>query len=653
MPKKRKKQKKSAVFNKRTLSNKIITGIVDLTSKGYAYIKSDEIQEDVFVSQKNLNHALNGDKVKVYLHPKTKKNHLEGEVTEIIVPAKKTFVGIIKTSGSFALLIPDNRRMPYDIIIPLNMLNNANDGQKAIVRIINWQRNSNNPVGEVVEVLGYPGDADVEIYSILAEFELPHKFPKIIVQAAEKIPAEITEKEITKRKDFRKTLTFTIDPEDAKDFDDALSIRKLENGNTEVGIHIADVTHYVIPGTSIDKEAFKRGTSVYLVDRVIPMLPERLSNFICSLRPDEDKLCYSAVFELDDNANIHNEWFGRTIIRSNKRFAYQEVQKIIEAKQGDFSKEILILNKFAQKLKKKRFENGSLAFEKAEVKFTLDEKGFPVNVYFQEHKEAHKLIEEFMLLANKKVAEIIGKPKVHKKAKTFVYRIHDKPDIDKLNSLSHLIKRFGYRIKTTSDKEITLSINKLLNDISGKKEQNIIETLTIRVMAKAVYSTNNIGHYGLAFSHYTHFTSPIRRYPDMMTHRLLDLYLNGEKSVNSIKYEIMCRHSSEMEQKAVDAERASVKYKQVEFMSDKIGEQFDGIISGVTKWGLYVEIVENKCEGMLPLRELIDDFYIFDENNYCLIGNRKKKKYQLGDNIKIEVLSADVLKRQLDFGFKV
>jgi ribonuclease R len=570
-------------------------------------------------------------------------------VVEILKRHRDLFVGVIDISNHFAFLIPEHNQLPYDIFIPLNKLNNAQKGQKVIARIVDWPERQKNPVGEVIEVLGTPGENEVEMHSILAEFGLPMDIPKKVLQAADKIPDEITEEEISKRRDFRDITTFTIDPFDAKDFDDALSIEKLENGNLSVGIHIADVTHYVRPNTILEKEAFNRATSVYLVDRVVPMLPERLSNKICSLRPNEDKLVFSAVFEINEKTNIVKQWFGKSIINSNKRFTYEDAQNIIETKTGPLSDEILTLHDLAQKLRAKRFKSGAIAFERSEVKFELDENANPIGVYLKENKESNQLIEEFMLLANKKVAEFIGKPDGKKNIKTFVYRIHDEPKQDRLGAFANFIKRFGYQVQTQSGKKIAGSINQLLKDVRGKNEQTVVETLAIRTMAKAEYSTKNIGHYGLAFDYYSHFTSPIRRYPDMMVHRMLEHYLNGGKSYPQEKYEEMCKHSSEMEQLAVNAERASIKYKQVEFMKDNVGKEFMGIISGVTQWGLYVEIVENKCEGMIPVRTLTDDFYEYDEAEFALIGSRTKVRYTIGDEVKIKVVATNLDKRQLDF----
>ncbi len=626
-----------------------IIGKVDLTAKGSAYIVSDQIDKDVFVAAKNLGHALNDDIVKVYVYAQRKRQHVEGEVVEIIKRSRDTFVGIVEVSKHFAFLVPESNQMPFDIFIPLDKLNKAQSGMKAVAKIAEWPEKQKNPIGEIIEVLGKPGENNTEMHAILAEFGLPYKFHERVLQYAEDLPEDITEEEIAKRRDFRSIPTFTIDPFDAKDFDDALSFRELKNGNIEVGVHIADVTHYVRPNTVLEKEAFQRATSVYLVDRVVPMLPEKLSNKVCSLRPNEDKLCYSAVFELDAKAHIVNQWFGRTIINSDRRFTYEEAQEVIETGKGDMQHEILTLHNLAQKLRTKRFEQGSISFERSEVKFQLDENAKPIGVYLKENKESNQLIEEFMLLANKKVAEFIGKPGPDKKTRTFVYRVHDEPNKDKLGAFAQFIKRFGYTVQTKSPKKIAESINNLLSDVQGKAEQTVVETLAIRTMARAEYSTKNLGHYGLAFDYYTHFTSPIRRYPDMMVHRLLDHYLAGGKSVDANKYEEFCKHSSDMEQLATNAERASVKYKQVEFMKDNVGKEFEGVISGVTQWGIYVELIDSKCEGMVPVRTITDDFYEYDEAEFALIGSRTKKRYTMGDNVKIKVVSANMLKKQLDF----
>ncbi|MCU0474348.1 MAG: ribonuclease R [Bacteroidales bacterium] len=623
-----------------------ITGTVDMTRMGYGFILTDDIEEDVFVSAKNLRTALHGDKVKVWLFAKRKGARPEGEVVEIIERWRSSFVGTIEIMPNFAFLIPDNKNMPFDLFIPSGKLNGAKQGQKAVAKVIDWDPKSKNPVAEIINVLGDPGLHETEMHAILAEFELPCHFTDEVNQDAEKIPAEITKKDIHERRDFRNIPTFTTDPADARDFDDALSLKKLENGNWEVGVHIADVTHYVKPGTLTEEEARQRATSIYLVDRVVPMLPERLSNHICSLNPKEDKLTFSAVLELNDKSEVLNEWFGRTIINSDKRFSYNDVQEVIDTGEGDMKEQILLLHRLAQQLRTKRFSSGAFAFEKIEVKFDLDEAGKPLGIKFREMGTANQLIEEFMLLANRKVAEYVGK--ILKK-KPFVYRIHDKPDPDKISNFSNFITRFGYKL--VSDEKVSLSkaMNKLLNSVAGKKEQNIIETLALRAMAKAVYSTDNIGHYGLAFKHYTHFTSPIRRYPDMMVHRLLSAYLSEQNPDGHEKWEKLCEHSSKMERLAAEAERASVKYKQVEYMSDKTGKEFDGVISGVTEWGIYVEIIENQCEGMIHIRELGDDFYEYDEENYCIKGRSSGKIYTLGDKVTIEVVKADLQKKQLDY----
>ena len=623
-----------------------VTGTIDLTKFGYAFVLSEESEDDVFVAARNLNTALHGDQVKVLLYARHKGKRPEGEVVEIISRSRASFVGTIELTPQFAFLIPDNKNMPFDLFIPLSKLNGAKQGQKAVAKLVEWDQRSRNPIGEITEVLGYPGENDTEMHAILAEFGLPNRFEPEIEAAAEKIAAAITPEEIAARRDFRDVPTFTIDPEDAKDFDDALSVRRLPDGNMEVGIHIADVTHYVRTGSVLEKVAQERATSVYLVDRTIPMLPERISNHICSLNPSEDKLTYAAVFELDSKANVVKEWFGRTVINSDKRFSYAGAQKVIDTGEGDMKEQLLTLNNLAQMLRSRRFASGSFAFERLEVKFNLSEKGVPLGILFREFGTSNQLIEEFMLLANKRVAEYVGKKL---KGKTFVYRIHDKPNPEKLSSFGYFIKRFGYELDTENVRGLPAAMNKLMDAVSGKKEQNIIETLALRSMAKAVYSTDNIGHYGLAFSHYTHFTSPIRRYPDMMVHRLLTRYLDGQPTSDRDKFAKMCEHSSKMERLATDAERASIKYKQVEFMSDKIGKVFEGVISGVTEWGLYVEIIENQCEGMIAIRELQDDYFEYDEENYSIRGRQSGKVYMLGDKINVEVVKADLRKRQLDY----
>lgn len=625
-----------------------VTGIVDMTSSGSAYIISDEVLEDIFVSRENMMNALHGDRVKVYVFVRKKAKKSEGEIVEIIDRARTTFVGTIEKATGFAFLIPESRNMPYDIFIPGDQLSKARNGDRAIVKIVTWSKGSKNPVGEIVEILGKAGDHQAEMHAILAEFQLPIRFSQDVIQAADNLPDQITPEDIASRRDFREITTFTIDPEDAKDFDDALSFRRLENGNFEIGVHIADVTHYVRENTLLEKEAAERATSVYLVDRVVPMLPERLSNFICSLRPHEDKLCFAAVFEMNEAAQVLDSWFGRTIIHSNHRFTYQEAQTGIDTHEGPLSEELDILNKLAQTMRKNRFRQGAIAFDRVELKFKLDEAGKPLGVFQRLHGTANELIEEFMLLANKMVAEYVGKVEKGRMPKTFVYRIHDKPDQEKLANLSAFIQRFGYTINPGKGESTSHALNRLLDLVDGRPEQNIIETLAVRSMAKAIYSTANIGHYGLAFPYYTHFTSPIRRYPDMMVHRLLAAYLNGEKSKEQEVFEAKSKHSSFMEQQAAQAERASVKYKAVEFMQDKIGKVFDGIISGVTDWGLYVEIIENKIEGMVPIRELDDDFYIFDDKEYCITGQNTDKQYRLGDVVHVQIIRTNLAKKQLD-----
>lgn len=606
--------------------------------------------ELILVAERNSKHALNGDKVRVEISANRKGQEPEAKVIEIIEPKDQVFIGTLNVEKNYASLVTDSKFLAADIIIPRGKLKGGKTGDKAIVRITRWRDEEMNPRGEVVDILGQKGENNAEMHAILAEFGLPYKYPANVEKAANEIDAGITKEEIAKREDFRHVTTFTIDPRDAKDFDDALSIRKLKNGNYEVGVHIADVTHYVTPTSIIEKEARQRATSVYLVDRTIPMLPEHLSNGICSLRPNEEKLTFSAIFEMDDKANVINSRIRRTVIKSDRRFTYEEAQQVIETGEGDFSEEILILDKLAKELRRRRYENGALEFDRAEVRFDIDKNGKPISVYFKESKDANKLIEEFMLLANITVAESIGKVPKGKKAKTFVYRVHDNPDPEKISNLSQIAMRFGFKVKAEgSAKEVNRGINRLLKDVKGRGEENMLSILAIRSMAKAIYTTENIGHYGLAVDYYTHFTSPIRRYPDMMVHRLLARYAEGGRSVDKMKVEEQCKHSSDMEQLAANAERASIKYKQVEFMQDKLGEIYDGVISAVTEWGFYVELDENMCEGLVPVRDLADDYYDFDEKNFCLIGRKYHNKYTLGDIVRVQVARADLDKKQLDF----
>jgi len=638
--------------NKYKLNNHGIemTGTFQRKSNGKNSFIPEGGGDPIFVAERNSAHAMNNDKVKIAFFAKRKNHDAEGEVIEILERANDTFVGTLQVEKSYAFLVTENRTLANDIFIPRDKLKGGKTGDKAVVKVIEWPDKAKNPIGQVLDILGKAGDNTTEMHAILAEFGLPYVYPQAVEKAADKIPAEISEEEIAKREDFRKVTTFTIDPKDAKDFDDALSIRKLKDNLWEVGVHIADVTHYVKEGSIIDKEAEKRATSVYLVDRTIPMLPERLCNFLCSLRPHEEKLAFSVIFDITEKGEVKNSRIVHTIIYSDRRFTYEEAQQIIETQEGDFKEEVLMMDTIAKALRERRFAAGAINFDRYEVKFEIDEKGKPVSVYFKESKDANKLVEEFMLLANRTVAEKIGRVPKGKKAKVLPYRIHDLPDPEKLDNLSQFIARFGYKLRTSGTKtDISKSINHLLDDIQGKKEENLIETVSIRAMQKARYSTHNIGHYGLAFDYYTHFTSPIRRFPDMMVHRLVTKYLDGGRSVSESKYEDLCDHSSNMEQIAANAERASVKYKQVEFMSERLGQTYDGVISGVTEWGLYVELNENKCEGMIPMRDLDDDYYEFDEKNYCLRGRRKNKTFSLGDAITIKVARANLEKKQLDF----
>ncbi len=626
-------------------------GRVDHVNPRFAYVIVEGQEEDIYVKTEDLNFAVDGDKVKIQItRPAGNGFRSEGRITSIVERSRTDFVGRIEISPKFAFVIPDSRNIHFDVFVYPEKIKNAKTNDKVIVRIERWHDSKNrSPLGEVVDVLGPAGENEAEIHSIMAEFGLPFKFPEHIEQEADKIPVEISAKDLEKRRDFRQITTFTVDPEDAKDFDDALSIEYLDNGEYEIGVHIADVSHYVKPGSILDKEALQRATSVYLVDRTIPMLPEKLSNGLCSLRPNEEKLTFAAVFKIDKDAKIKGKWFGRTIINSDRRFAYEEAQERIESETGDFAKELTILNNLAKKLREKRFQHGAVNFETTEVKFKLDEKGKPLAVIPKVRKDAHKMIEEFMLLANKEVATHIykwGSRKEGQPQNTFVYRTHDNPDPEKLDTFSKFAARFGHKLSI--EKDVSQSLNKLMADIEGKPEQNVLEQLAIRSMAKAKYTTEPLGHFGLAFDHYTHFTSPIRRYPDVMSHRLLWHYLEGGHSPDAAPLEKQCQHSSEREKNAADAERASIKFKQVEFMQSVIGDDFDGIVSGVTEWGIYVEITETKCEGMVRLADLEDDFYEFDERNYRVIGKRNKRIITLGDKIKVKVIRTDIDKRTID-----
>lgn len=627
-----------------------VTGTVSMTASGAAFIVTDDIKEDVYISPKNQRTALHGDTVEVHLLAKRRRRNPEGEVLRVVKRARSQFVGKIQVRKDFAFLVPDSIQMHVDLYIPLSELKGAKDGQKAIAKITDWPDRARNPFGEIVEVLGDAGDHTTEMQAILAENGFPLRFPDGVEAAAEAIDTTITAEEVAKRRDFRKELTFTIDPEDAKDFDDALSFKKLRNGNFEVGIHIADVTHYVKPGDAIDKEAIERATSVYLVDRVIPMLPEVLSNVVCSLRANEDKLVFTALFEMTPEGNVLKQWFGRGVIHSDRRFTYEEVQEILEAGKGELFDELKTMDTIAKTLRAERMAQGSIAFEKSEVRFKLDDEGNPETLLVKESKDAHKLIEEYMLLANRKVAEWVGKKRGNQPVKSFVYRIHDAPDNLKIKEFDRFIRTFGYRLQLDNPRVLAKSFNELLRNIKGKPEQSMIELLAIRTMQKAIYGTDNmVGHYGLGFTYYTHFTSPIRRYPDVMVHRLLQSYLDKEASADLAKLDDQCQHCSLQERKATEAERDSTKYFQVRYMEDRVGEVFEGVVSGVSEWGIYVQIAENKCEGMVPLKSISDDYYHFDEEHYRIVGSNTGNVVQLGQEVHIRVRNADLTARRLEF----
>lgn len=628
----------------------VATGTFVRRSNGKNSVVTDADGETIFVAERNSMHALNGDRVAISVAARVRGREPEAKETEIIERKQQTFIGTLRVGKHMGTLVTDSKFLATDIVIPRNKLRGGRTGEKAVVRITEWPENEQIPYGEVLDVLGPTGENNTEIHAILAEYGLPYVYPAAVEKAADKIDAGITPEVVAEREDMRGVVTFTIDPRDAKDFDDALSVRRMPGCNYEVGVHIADVTHYVKPDSIIDREARERATSVYLVDRVVPMLPEHLCNGICSLRPDEDKLAFSVIFEMDDQGRVLDSRIRRTVIRSVRRFTYEEAQDVIESGSGDYADEILLLDRLAKILRKERYANGSVEFDRTEVRFEIDEKGHPVSVFFKESKDANKLIEEFMLLANKTVAAAIGRPEGKRKPKAFVYRVHDTPDPDRLSDFAKLARTFGYKVRTEgAAADINKSINRMLADVQGKGEENFLSTLAIRSMAKAIYTTTNIGHYGLGFDYYTHFTSPIRRYPDMMVHRLLARYLAGGRSAALDKLEEECKHSSAMEQLAASAERSSIKYKQVEYMADHLGEVYSGVISGVTEWGLYVELDDNKCEGLVPVRDLADDFYDFDEKNYSLVGRRHGHRYRLGDSVQVKVARCDIAKKQLDF----
>jgi ribonuclease R len=639
-------------YYKITRTSQALTGIVDHVNIRFAYVVTgQEGMKDIYVRTSDLGSALHGDTVAISVSKKRSGDNPEGKVTEVIKRGRNRFVGRIELSRNFGFVVPDFKKIYQDFFIYPENLAGATANDKVLFEVVKWAEGDKSPEAKVIEILGKTGENEAEIHSIMAEFDLPFRFPENVLAESEKIGEDITNEEIKKRWDFRDILTFTIDPEDAKDFDDAISFRKLENGRYEIGVHIADVTHYVIPGTQLDNDAFDRATSVYLVDRTVPMLPERLSNALCSLRPNEDKLTFAAVFEMDEKGKVLKEWFGRTIIHSDHRFSYEQAQEVIENESGTFAEELKILNSLHHILRKERFKKGAVNFESTEVKFKLDEKGKPLAVVPKVRKDAHKLIEEFMLLANRSVATYVFKMKKGEEKNTFVYRTHDLPNEEKLADFSQFAKQFGHQLEVESS-NVSRSLNKLMDDIEGKPEQNVLQSLAVRAMAKAKYTTEAKGHFGLAFDHYTHFTSPIRRYPDMMVHRLLQHYLDNGKSVSRKDYEDRCLHSSEREKRAADAERASIKYKQVEFMSFAENKVFDGIITGVTDFGIFVEIVETKCEGMARLADMKDDFYEYDEKNYRVIGRRRKNIYRLGDKVKVRIKKTDIDRRMIDLTFE-
>jgi ribonuclease R/exosome complex exonuclease DIS3/RRP44 len=625
------------------------TGVLDVTSNGNAYFICEDFEDDVFIPSRNINNGLHKDTVQVYVYKRKRNGKMEGDVVSITERYKTEFVGVLQENKNFGFVVADDNKMYADLFIKKSDFNGALNGDKVVAEIVDWPSKSKSPFAKITKVLGKPGEHQTEMHSILVDYGLPYDFPEEVEHYASKLPIEITEQEIAKRKDMRDVLTFTIDPKDAKDFDDALSYEVLDNGLKRIGVHIADVSHYLQEGTLLDDEAFDRATSVYLVDRVVPMLPEILSNNVCSLRPHEEKLCFSALFTLNENAEVVDKWFGRTVIYSDQRFTYEDAQEIIEGKEHALSPAVLDLDKLAKILRQKRLNKGALTFDKVEVKFNLDEEANPIGVFFKRSLDANKLIEEFMLLANREVAQFIGEAKGKPSGKTFIYRVHDEPNIDKLEALNNLVHKFGYGIDTSSRNKISKSLNTLLSDVAGKAESNMVETLAIRTMSKAEYTTKNIGHYGLAFDYYSHFTSPIRRYPDVMTHRLLQHYLDGGKSPNSDSFEEKCGHCSEREQLASRAERDSIKYMQVKYMEDHKDQEFEGVISGVTEWGIYVEISENKCEGMVRIRDIKDDYYVFSEEQYALVGQSTKNLYQLGDLVKVKVKNTDLERKHLDF----